>query len=378
MKYIYVLLVLFLFSSCSLVKFESEQIPLSRTDLNIRLLTQDLVRETSNKIEYATDSLMALTSDKETKINLLRWRINTLSEFKKVGFQTTPKLALLDTWSFLLQNRDFFERNETNSVFKDDIEILEKLIQQSTKDITKIARNTLGDTEFKKLQGFVTEFAAKNPISFAKSYHTPIRDEYYKFKSIDDSLAVKTVGTLSEVVADLSNKLTYSSSLASKQVGWNTELLLLESGLDSLAIDSLQNVFNQKLERFISTIENTPENLDSLVINFRDEIGPLFTRLDYSLRNSVETLGEERVLWDSIIQRERAEYYKLFMRERAVVTEEVSELSKDLLDSTMLHIKSILSNILIYLILLLAVIIFIPFGLGYFTGKMKYKNKGEQ
>ena len=58
-------------SSCSLVKIENEQIPLSKTDLNTRLLTQAFVQDASKKVEVAADSILKSSKDVEIQKNAL-------------------------------------------------------------------------------------------------------------------------------------------------------------------------------------------------------------------------------------------------------------------------------------------------------------------
>jgi hypothetical protein len=77
-----------------------------------------------------------------------------------------------------------------------------------------------------------------------------------------------------------------------------------------------------------------------------------------------EEIEKERIKLDSIIQ-----------RERAALSKDADELSTKLLDKTMNHVKELVETALFYIIILLAVIILLPFSVGYYVGKVVQRNK---
>ncbi|HAI18210.1 MAG TPA: hypothetical protein DCM10_09415, partial [Xanthomarina gelatinilytica] len=69
-------------NSCSLLKIETAQEPLSRQELNIRLLTQSLVQEATNRVEFAADSIILTTTSTDLQKHAFRWKIETLNTIK--------------------------------------------------------------------------------------------------------------------------------------------------------------------------------------------------------------------------------------------------------------------------------------------------------
>jgi hypothetical protein len=372
-RLIYLLLLGIIFQSCSLVKVESAQTPLSQNELNTRLLVQAFVQEASSRVEIASDSIKRGSSNPEIRINTLLWKIKTTTELKNTGFQTLPKLALLDTWSYLIQEKQFLDNNP--SLFEEYTSFVKSINDKNRVEIEKIAKNTSSPSEYEDLKSFVESFAGEHALSLADYHHEPVREEYYRYRSVKDSNAVNTIGTLSEVVADLSNKMMYSSNHTAKQIQWNTELILAQNGLDSVVVDSIIRKLDSQIERFVTTVENSPESLDSAIISFRREIYPIFNNIDQTLISSVDKLREERVALDEMVLREREEFYEFFSEERKVISKEAEVLSKELVDEAMQGVTDLVKSILIYLILLFAVILFIPFGMGYYTGKIVAKRK---
>jgi hypothetical protein len=361
--------------SCSLVKIESEQKPLTTTDLNTRLLTQSFVRSATDKVEKVADSILGNSEDIELQKNSLYWKINTLSSFRKVGFQTSPKLALMDSWALMIAAKNYFSLDETKKTFHPYDKLVIETTEDNLKEIQKIAQHLLSNTDFVNHKEFVEDYARKNPLKSLVFYHKPVRDDYQKFKQIPDSLSVQTVGSLSEVVADLTNKLTYTSENSGKQLQWNTELLLKKNGIDSLKIKQIADSLDIKFSKLVFLAEKAPTQFNNALKSFQKDLDRFNEKLNSSIVFSMNHLSNEREIVGNMIKEERIAIDSIVLRERTALTKEAGVISSKLLDSTMEHLKSIIKTVLGYLILLLAVIIFLPFMIGYYTGKTFHKKK---
>jgi hypothetical protein len=363
--------------SCSLVKIESDQVPLSTTDLNTRLLTQSFVSDAANRVEKAADSILDSSNDIDLQTKSLQWKINTLSSFRKVGFQTSPKLALMDSWTLMLAARDFFSLEKTKESFYPYDQLVLDTAEENLNEIEKIAKHLLTESDFTSHLEFAKSYARKNPLKNLVFYHKPIREDYQKFKRLPDSLSIETVGSLSEVVADLTNKLTYTSENTGKQLQWNTELLFKENGIDSLRIRQISDSLNVKFSKLILLAEETPELFGNALNSFQKDLDRFNEKLNNSIVYSMDHLSNERKIIGDFIKEERVELDSIIIRERKAITKEAKVLSRALLDDTMSHVQSIIKTVLGYLIVLLAVIIFLPFLIGYYTGKTLNKSKNK-
>ncbi len=364
-----------LIHSCSLVKIESEQKPLPLRELNTRLLTQSFVQDASNRIEIAADSILANSNTIETQTNALKWKMNALTAFRKVGFQTSPNLALMDTWTLMIGINDFFKTEKTDSLFDSYSDLAKTTSTKNLQQIEKNAKEVLTEKEYATHKEFAYSFAKNNPIKSIHFKHNPVRKSYLEFKRIPDSLAVTTVGTLSEVVADFSNKMTYTSENTGKQLRWNTELLLKEKGLDSIQVQKVMDSINIKFERLVILAETSPELFQTALSGFKNDMGQLFGNLNQGLQYSVNRLAIERALLGDALSEERIALDSIILRERTALSIEAKEITKIAVNDTMTHVKDMITSILFYLIILLAVIIFLPFFIGYQTGKIRAKNK---
>ena len=242
-SYVLSILVLLFLSSCSLVKIESEQKPLDIRELNIRLLTQNFARTAMNRIEFAADKISNLDQNtKKVQLNTIKWKIQTSEEIGKISFQSEPQVALMDTWAYFLEVKKYLEMPELENIFGRHSSIALEAVNENINDIDKIALNVLPKKEYSQIKYFVMQYAENSPLYLQKKFkHHSIRESYLKYKKIADSTAVQTVGTLSEVIADASNRFGYYSDASGKRFNWKTEMILKEKGLDSIVFKANLN-----------------------------------------------------------------------------------------------------------------------------------------
>lgn len=360
-------------SSCSLLKIESAQTPLAKVDLNTRILTQSFATEAMDRVENAADSIGILEFDNmDVQINTLRWKIYTSKELGRLSFQTEPKIALLDTWSYFLKIKNGFESNAAKDFFGNSSHIAIAAIDKNIAEIEQIASNVLNEKDFKATKAFVEQYAISSPLSAQQQFqHKSIRADYLDFKNIPDSLAYQTVGSLSEVVADASNRFGYLSDATGKQLSWRTELMLREKGIDSLDVQQKFNEIEAQFERLLVIAENSPEELEKAIIEFRNNFSPFFESLNGEIRNSMEDISENINRVDDILLRERIVLDSIIKREREAITQKADELVETSIENAFDGLSKMVRNIIIYVILLILVLFGVPFYLGFLLGKKK-------
>lgn len=362
-------------SSCSLVKIENEQIPLSKTDLNTRLLTQAFVQDASKKVEVAADSILKSSKDVEIQKNALKWKINTLSALRSVGYQTSPNIALMDTWVLTSSIKDYFSEQTAQNLFGTYKDLPISVSQKNLDQIKRIAKVGIPKSEYKDTEGFVRTFTKKYPAKNLTFNHHPVRGSYLDFKRIPDSLVVQTVGSLSEVVADLTNRISVASETTGKQIQWNSELFMKAQGFDEKSLKQLSDSINVKINRFLEVAEQSPELLDEALINLQQQLNSFNARIDDNVSYTLDYLSTERALIYEVVEKERIKLDSIIQRERKALSKDADALSTKLLDNTMNHIKDLVKTALLYIIILLAVIIFLPFAIGFYVGKIVQQKK---
>lgn len=364
-------------SACSLVRIESEQKPLGVRELNTRILTQEFARTAMDRIETAADSIITLaTGEKNIQINALEWKLKTSEELGRISFQTEPRMALLDTWAYFLETQIAFENPHLDSIFGPHKPVAVEAVRQNVDEIQRIARSVLDRKEHDRIKGFVEEYARNTPLLMQKEFeHQSLRDAYLEFNKIPDSVAVQTVGTLSEVVADASNRVGYWTESSGKRFNWRVEMMLREKGLDSIAIEQKLAEFEDKFNRLLIVAENSPETIGEAIEDFRNNMSPLFRSLNQEIEDAMYSLARDIQSVDTMLRRERVALDSIIQRERTALTAKADELVETGVENAFDGIAKTLRSLILYFILAFLVVLGLPFYLGYMLGSRKSKTK---
>jgi hypothetical protein len=376
LKYYLLLTAILAVSSCSLVKIESEQKPLGVRELNTRLLTQNFAQAAMDRVEQAADSISKLaTNDKDIQVNTLYWKIQTSEELGKLSFQTEPRIALMDTWSYFLEVQQALENPKLQQVFGAYKPIALDAVNKNLDGIQKIAASVLPEDEYLKIKEFVEDYTDSTPLLSQQEFkHKSIRESYLKFKGIPDSTAVQTVGTLSEVVADATNRFGYYSDASSKRLNWKAQMILRERGIDSLDFEAKMAEIDRQFERLLTVAENSPETIQAAIVEFRSNISPLFAGLNYEIGAAMESLSTDLNSVDSMLLRERMALDSIIKRERLALTDKADTLVDEGINSVFDSLSDMLGSLILYFILLFIVVLGLPFYLGYLIGRRKSKS----
>jgi hypothetical protein len=369
-----------LMSSCSLFKVDLNTgvEPLPAKELNTRILMHEFGIVFSNKVEQLADSIMKTTKDKDIKMNALYWKINAIAMSRQVIFQTVPYASLVDTWTFCKQQSDFVRVGNGSDLFGDFqprvIEVAGKLEEK----VSMIARAVSTGREYNSYEKFVNEYAALHPFEDVYFNRGSILSELNKSLGIPDSVAVKTVGTMPETMSDLSSRINDMADKVPKMAKWKTEAYLYESGVDSLDVKALMDSINMLAGQISYIAENSPELLDSAIMKLNEELTPLVNKLDRRWGETLWKLGNERMALMESLDEQRVALSETLAEERAVIMSDLQLLSKDLVELSWVHIKQLLFKALFLILLILIVMLGLPFGLGYVTGKTLARRKLEK
>ena len=365
----------FAFNSCTLLKIESADKPLSTSDINTRFLVQSFARDALNNNELAADSIIKLAKDqKQLQLQAIRWKLHMVTQLSKLSFQPMARVALTDTWAYMLKIQNFLSDTTDNPYFGEFQQIALLAAETNVIRIEEIAGNVLNIKEFPRYKEFVETFAAENPLQPERDlYNEPIRDAYLVFKGLPDSSAMQTVGTLSQVVDEASNKFSFSSDILAKKLSWQVDLILKEQGLDSIPLETRLAILEFELNRLADVAVNSPEILSKAMLDFKLKVQPLFEGLNTEIGLAVLSLSRDREALDQMVLRERMALDSLISREREALTKEAKVIADTGIKNFLSEMNKLIRTILFFLVVVLVIILGLPFYLGYITGKRSGK-----
>lgn len=358
-------------SSCSLLKIESAQEPLGKTSLNMRILAQELARESSDRSEYAADSVLELTDDPWVQRSAILWKINALKAYERAAYQTVPEIALLDVWSVSERLDRFMKTSEAPMYFGTQWPVMASATGENLREARRRASGLLKPSQFEMGEELVQAWALRHPVSSPEFTESTLREVYYDTIGVPDSLAVQTVGTLSEVVSDMANRISFTAAYTPKLIRWQSELYVREQGWDSIQVNAYMRQLNDQVGQLVAVVSSVPGQFDETMLQVSRSVQAGLVSLEQGMGSAVEGLHRERIAVDSIISREREAFSALLSRERDAIAAELNLM----VDDFMASVERIIRYVLFFVILALIVIFFLPFGLGYLTGRWRERNK---
>lgn len=374
---------LFMLNGCSLleIKLESDAVPLTTTELNTRILTREYSKHFFSAVESAADEV-ALLYPKEDVLHhsyVLLWKIHAEEGLQAAAYQVSPKVALIDTWVFSAQMAHFFSPDgKGQALFETDIPY--QTSQMLYADIESIAEKLLPGSEFRTSKAFVAEFVEQHPLHDLMMRRTPALKSWLAHHNIEETEAVATLGTMPEALGDVSDRLGLVSEQTPKIMTWKAELIAINSNIKSGDVNKALESFRRTSESFEDFVKNNPEYMQNLAEQMTLQFQPLLDDLDMKTDDKLQQLSAERMALEMMVARERQEFVNMVERERNAIalivtqerekfTQDIDQVSQDVLTLAMDKLIELIKSTIIYFILFILVIFFAPLGLGYFLGK---------
>lgn len=366
-----------LISSCSLFKVDLNTgvEPLPAKELNTRILMHEFGIVFSNRVENLADSIIQTTTDKDIKLNALYWKINATAMSRQVIFQTVPYSSLVDTWTFCAQQSDFVDTGKGGDLFGDFQDKVIGVTRKLEEDVSLIARVVSTGREYNSYKKFVEAYAGEHPFDDVYFNRGSILSELNASLGIPDSVAVKTVGTMPETISDLSSRINDMADKVPKMAKWRTEAYLYESGVDSIDVAALMDSLNMLAGQISYIAKNSPELIDSAIIQLNKQLTPLVNKLDRRWGETLWKLSEERLALIEALDEQREALGEKLSEEREVIVGDLEVLSKELVEVSWIYLKQIIVRSLFIILLILIVMLGLPFALGYLTGKTLARRK---
>lgn len=357
--------ILTVFSSCSLLSLQlkSDSDPLSTTDMNIRVYTHTFTSTFFAGLEDAVDSLNLVTTDPGVRGNALLWLINNESAVQDAVFQVNPRVALADTWLLTVQMNQFL-KNSGKATFGNYVPILHAPVINLGEQIEQAARRMLNGKEYQTMKDFVVAEAEKLPIRELNFTRAPIYASWLKYNQMPDTTAVNTVGTLPQVIAGFSNQFSVISGQLAKIASWQLEIASIRSGVTPESLKALGDSVNKRVNEFLILGGRFPGVADSITVKLGRDLIVMTNILDRRIALTIGALQEERAALDEMIARERAN-----------VMTDIDSISAHVTQIAIQEATGMIKQLLLYLSLFFAIILFVPFGLGFWSGRLFTRRK---
>ncbi|EGQ7838371.1 chemotaxis protein [Vibrio parahaemolyticus] len=358
-------------SGCSLleVKIDSQTVPLTKQELNMRILTREYALQFFAQVEQAADVLQEQydPNDKVNQSYVLLWKINAEEGLQAAAYQVSPMAALIDTWVFTHQMNQFYATGAGRDIFATDE--AKQVSAHLANEVDQLAQSLLKKEVYDKTKLFVADFVRQYPFADLSMIRTPAYRAWLEANQISEEDAVTTLGTMPEALGDVSDRLSLVSEQTPKIMTWKAQLLALNSSASIEKVNAALNSLQVTADSMRDFIDNNPEYMRYLAEQMAVELQPLVDDIDQKTEARLSQLGEERQALEEMVARERQEIALIITHEREKFAQDIDRVSQEVVNLAMTKLIELVKSTIVYFILFIAAIFFAPLGLGYVLGK---------
>jgi hypothetical protein len=149
-----------------------------------------------------------------------------------------------------------------------------------------------------------------------------------------------------------------------KQTNWQAELMLLESGLDSIQLQQKIDSLTFYGKRLMIIAEQSPELLRNIMQNLHEGLGSIISAFDY-----------QRIAFMKDFQKERIAITAVLQKERTLAMQELDVTATKVVNDSWTHVREIIKDILLWVIIIVILVLGMPFWLGVLVGRTVLKPK---
>ncbi|KUH61991.1 chemotaxis protein [Vibrio parahaemolyticus] len=358
-------------SGCSLleVKIDSQTVPLTKQELNMRILTREYALQFFAQVEQAADMLQEQydPNDKVNQSYVLLWKINAEEGLQAAAYQVSPMAALIDTWVFTHQMNQFYATGAGRDIFATDE--AKQVSAHLANEVDQLAQSLLKKEVYDKTKLFVADFVRQYPFADLSMIRTPAYRAWLEANQISEEDAVTTLGTMPEALGDVSDRLSLVSEQTPKIMTWKAQLLALNSSASIEKVNAALNSLQVTADSMRDFIDNNSEYMRYLAEQMAVELQPLVEDIDQKTEARLSQLGEERQALEDMVARERQEIALIITHEREKFAQDMDRVSQEVVNLAMTKLIELVKSTIVYFILFIAAIFFAPLGLGYVLGK---------
>lgn len=353
--------------SCSLLKFSVDMgdEPMPAADVNTRVMVRAFYKDFSAGIINAADSIVTVSSDLNTKMRAMRWKMDATSICAGTAYGSLPEMSLLNTWLFC-NTMDLYMASAPDSLlFGPQSGIAREVSGRMNGKIDSLAAKILPGQRYRLMKNFVTEHSSLSDPAVQKDMLL----KWISFTGQSDTSYVKSQGSISQTIADMSDKMSGYSSQWANEISWTKDMFTARFESDTTG-DELKNRLDSlyaDFHRMSLVLENSPEIMASITDDMNAQLTELINTINYSLDHAFSNIDTQRAALETFLDTQRVRLMK-----------EADASVAAAIDRTMDGVPALIGSILLYLVLFIAVLFSIPFALGFMLGRLREKRAAKK
>ena len=346
-------------TGCSLLKVSvSSGDPLPDETLRLRTMTRGFYYDLSSGIAAAADSVVAASPRAATQLAAIRWKIRATRAAVEAAMQSDPEVALADTWILCRRMNEAFAQLPDSLLFGAESSIAREAAARFERRVARLSEQLLpADREYVAAHPRPDDDGAAAPNTLLAWF------EFLRANGREPSYAT---GSISEVMADVSDRVGSQTRQLANSVGWSRQMLEIRMQQDSLRsrvegqLDSLERNFG----RLVAVAEHLPGLSEQLLEELNLQAGQLIGAIDSSMASAFDDLDRQRV-----------EIQHYVSTEREALVGQVQQAADEAVQHALERIPAVIGRLLFYVVAALVVLLGLPFLVGFWLGGLRARRQ---
>lgn len=288
---------------------------MSREELRARVY--DFVLRFAGQVERSVHTIVLESNDVEIGRAALVWVSSAVPAVQSAAFRSDPAAGLMDVWALCLQQLELFESGG-GSELGEWHELAVRTSRELVVEVEDIGKDLMSPDDYSRVKATLESWAADHPIEtllFTRETTGPMAAAL--LGPISGGVFA-SVGSMSDELSDLSDRMSIYAELMPKQARWQAGLLLTaQAGGMSFTemigdIDSITRDINSitgDVQQVTALLDSLPRLLSSeraIVMNdITAERIAVMREINEMLAATLEAVAEERIAVMQGITQER-------------------------------------------------------------------------
>lgn len=367
---------------CSLLSVKVGSDPMPSRDLKLRLQTREFATAFATKVVRTADTVAARSSDPKVRADTIRWKLGATAAVQQSSLRADPMLALVDTWVLCRQMKDYFTGGAGEpAALGPDTPLAAQASAQLEQEILEVADTLLSARELKRASAFVDDQCSKHPLKSLAFERESVAMPWLKQEGPGGA---NTMGSMSEAITDLSDRVTTVGQQVPNEVRWRIDLQRQE--LDLGAGDWKRfSVGAQSALQSFSTLAENAQLVTKAANDLTGTLEPEFVRFDERWGTTLEalkteriavldTLDSERIAVVESLELQRVALMRDFARERAEIIAGADRATQSAIAQAGQQARAFVRTALLFGSLFALIVLGLPFLAGYLVGRAIKRN----
>jgi hypothetical protein len=356
---------------CSLLTIKSPERPLSKRDLNTRLLTRELSTQFVAAAQLCAEDIALAEKDPVILQNGLRWEIAAVTYSRRAATQTAPLMALLDSWALAEQMAAFTGAGAPGGdLFGVHQECIRQVSNGYAESMEALAKGLLSPKEFNQYRQFVEGYAHEYPLQDIKFARVSVVETWSREQGANAKL-IDSMGTIPEALTDVADRLQIYADTVPSQVMWKTQLALQESGYSGTDVQAALKELDDRLAAMTAVADSSPERIHDAVMDLRRSLLEVIARMDAAAAATLTRVGTERAAFVADLRTERQATLAAVDVQRQAIAVDAARIADAVVRSSGDQARRLAREVVALLIVFALLLLSLPFAAGYLVGRTR-------